>query len=102
MDLRELGPVGELEFARLCIEEAGERGLTARELATVLDKPYQVVVSTFIIQLTYYCGVYEEFRNNRVYYIMNTVVDDSMVKNGARQFYIGGNRRMEVVEDDGE
>lgn len=103
MDLRDLGPVGELEFARLCLEEAGERGLTARELATVMGKPYAVVVGTFMIQLTYYCGVYEEFRNHRIYYTMNTEVDEAMAKNGARQFYIGGNGRATVGETfDGE
>lgn len=78
MTPRDYGLLGQLESARQALEEAGDTGLTSRELMAAggIDPTEKGGGSkqTFLIQLTAYCGIAESDSGRRFW--LNMDVDD--------------------------
>jgi hypothetical protein len=92
--------MGELEFTRQVLEEVGERGLSGRELSELVDKPFSTIVNSFVTQLTYYCGIYEENRRGTNFYVLDPEIDEIMGRSGARKLYLGGNGKIYTNDDE--
>lgn len=70
MKLTDFGRVGQLEAARQALEEAGEKGLSGRQImeaAGIFDPSGGGNTQHFLTLLTKYCYIYEDDRGRRYY-----------------------------------
>jgi hypothetical protein len=78
VETRDWGLIGKLEAARQALEDAGDKGLTTRQVmeAAGIDPMAKGGGSkqTFMLQLTAYCAVYESDSGRRFW--LNTDIDD--------------------------